>query len=292
MSAQVGLTRSTAVPHRRRRWRPQQVAREGLRYLVVAVVLLFVLFPIVWLITMAFKDAADYYNPPPVWFPRHPTFSHFVTLASFGGYHALFNSLVVSTCSTVLSLAIGCMGAYSIARYRTGGSNLSFWFVSQRMLPPIAVVLPLFLLMRIIGWIDTYQGLIVIYVAFNTPYVVWMMRGYFLEIPIEIEDSGLVDGCGRLGILWHIVLPLARAGLISTGIFVYIFCWSDFLIALIMTKRNAITATVALTTLQGGTSFLWGEVAALALLSAVPLFILGPLVQRHFVRGVTLAEVK
>jgi len=184
------------------------------------------------------------------------------------------------------------MGAYSIARYRTGGSNLSFWFVSQRMLPPIAVVLPLFLLMRIIGWIDTYQGLIVIYVAFNTPYVVWMMRGYFLEIPIEIEDSGLVDGCGRLGILWYIVLPLARAGLISTGIFVYIFCWSDFLIALIMTKRNAITATVALTTLQGGTSFLWGEVAALALLSAVPLFILGLLVQRHFVRGITLGAVK
>jgi multiple sugar transport system permease protein len=151
----------------------------------------------------------------------------------------------------------------------------------------------MFLLMRDVGWINTWQGLIVPYVALNTPFVVWMMRGYFIDIPVSIEESALTEGCTRWSVLARVVLPICRPGLLSTAVFVYIYCWSEFLIASFLTQTSAsITVSAELPTLTIATTVLYGEMAAISLAAAAPILVLGMVTQRYFVRGMTLGAVK
>jgi multiple sugar transport system permease protein len=161
------------------------------------------------------------------------------------------------------------------------------------MLPPIALAIPIFLLVGKLGWIDSWQGLIVPYVAMNTPFVVWMMRGYFRDIPTAIEESALTDGCGRWSAFFRVVVPISLPGILSTAIFVYIFAWSEFLVALFITQSdNSVTVPVELTAFAGGTSVFYGEIAALSMVAAAPILLMGMLIQRYFVRGLTLGAVK
>jgi multiple sugar transport system permease protein len=189
-------------------------------------------------------------------------------------------------------MAVGCPAAYSMARFRTGGRHFAFWILSQRMLPPIAVVFPVFLLFRTLGWVDTYQGLTLLYAAFNTPYVIWMMRGYFREVPVEVEESALVDGASTLRVFWSITLPLASAGLIATAAFTFIFSWNEFLFAVILTRAKVVTVPVAMAGYFGSQSSFWGEAGALAILASAPVFVLSILVQKYLTRGLTLGAVK
>ena len=190
-------------------------------------------------------------------------------------------------------MIIGTAAAYGLARLRQRGDIWAIFFISQRILPPVALVIPLFLLMRQFGWIDTYQGLILPYVAMNIPFVVWMMRGYFLEIPTAIEESAMTDGCSRFSDLYFVVLPLVRPGLLATSVFVWIFVWSEFLIGLFITQTSATTtAAVQLPSFTIANDVLWGEMAAFSLLMATPILIMGLLIQRYFVRGLTLGAIK
>ena len=179
-----------------------------------------------------------------------------------------------------------------MARFKTGGRNLAFWVLSQRMLPPIAIVFPLFLMMRIIRWIDTYQVMILFYTTFNLPFVIWMLRSYFIEVPVDVEESALVDGCTRIGALFRVVLPMTLPGLIATAVFAYIFAWTEFLFAVIFSRSRVFTVPVAVSTYFGSEGQLWGEAGVMAVLSMVPIFVIGLSVQKHFARGLTLGSVK
>ena len=270
----------------------RKLAAYFFRYAIVLAALLFFLFPIFWVTTIAFKAPDEYFHNPPVWLPRSLDLSHFKQLMVNRSIVSLGNSLAIATGSTLLALLIGCPAAYSLARFDTGGHNFAFWILSQRFLPPVAVVFPVFLLFRLIQWVDTYQGLIVLYTTFNLPFVVWMMRGYFRDVPVEIEESALVDGASRLRVLWSITLPLSIPGLIATSVFTFIFSWNEFLFALVLTRINVVTMPVSLSGYFGAQSSFWGEAAALTLIATVPVIMLTLLVQRHLVAGLTLGAVK
>ncbi|MDQ3248304.1 MAG: carbohydrate ABC transporter permease, partial [Chloroflexota bacterium] len=180
---------------------------------------------------------------------------------------------------------------YSLARFNTGGQNFAFWILSQRFLPPIAVIFPIFLLFRTVRLIDTYTGLILLYATFNLPFAVWMMRSYFHEVPIEIEESALVDGASRWRVLWSMTLPLSIPGLIATAVFTFIFSWNEFLFALVLTRTNVTTLPVAMTAFFGPEAAFWGQAGAMALIATLPVVILMLLTQRYLVRGLTLGAV-
>ena len=186
--------------------------RYGLRIVLALLVTLLFVFPVFWLAMISIKTPDEIYAYPPVWFPSEVQFSSYVTLFRDGDAWSVYNSLVTAGVSTIIAMAIGTAAAYSLVRFRTGGDHLAIWIISQRMIPPICVAFPVFLLFVAWQWIDTLYGLILLYTAFNVPYVTWMMRGYIQEIPLELEQSALVDGLSRWAVLYKVVLPMARAG--------------------------------------------------------------------------------
>jgi multiple sugar transport system permease protein len=262
------------------------------RYVLVGLALLIVLFPIWWMVLAAFKLPADYMSIPPRWIPREFTLVHFIAVIQLQGYTAFKNSAIIGIGATLLSLVIGTLAAYSLARFNTGGHNFSFWLISQRLMPPVVVIIPFFMAMRFLGLVDSHLGLIILYTMFNLPFVIWMMRSYISEVPQEVEESALVDGAGRLDVLRLITLPLVLPGLIATGTFAFIFSWSEFLFALILTRNNAFTLPVTIGGYFGGQGTVAGPGAALCVVATLPLFVMGMLVQKHFVRGLTLGAVR
>ncbi len=261
----------------------------------------FLLLPLYWMAVTSIKSQDDQLADPPVWFPSDPTTTNFAdALNRFNGWKGLENSLIIAVFTTVLAVAFGTAAAYSMARFRTGGKHLAFWFLSQRLLPPIAVIIPIFLLYSRYSeeWfgfvlIDTRIGLILLYTVFALPFTVWMMYAYFRQMPAELEEAALVDGCSRLQALTKIAWPLAAPGVVSAAAFAFIFSWTEFLFAQVLGRDEAVTAPVALagmiTFFQGN---LYGQASALTVVSLVPALLLGILVQKHLVRGLTLGAVK
>jgi multiple sugar transport system permease protein len=259
--------------------------------LAVLVTLLF-LFPIYWLFIISFKTPDEIYSYPPKWYPGQFHLGTYAVLFRDRDAATVWHSLVAAGSSTLLAMFLGTICAYSLARFRTGGDNLANWIISQRMVPPIAVVFPIFLLYVWGGLVDTYLGLILLYTAFNLPYVIWMMRGYILDIPRSLEESALVDGCTRWQVLWKVVLPMSRTGLFATAIFTFIFSWNEFLFALVLTRSEVTTYTVQITGYFGGQSNFWAKISAMSMLGTLPIFVIVTFLQRYMVRGISLGAVK
>ncbi len=272
--------------------RTRKMVFQILRYVVALTALVFFLFPIMWIILTAFKTGDEFLRSPPVWFPRTPTLRSFAHVIETGGLKTLKNSLIISTSATLLSLIVGSLAGYGLARYKVGGDNLPFFILSQRFMPPAAVIFPFLLVFKTLKWVDTYQALIVVYLTFNLPYAVWMMRGFFMEIPIEIEESALVDGCSPFGAFWRVALPLVTPGLVATGVFCFIFSWSEFFFAVTLTRTDAVTLSVQLANFFGKMMVMWGEVGAMSVMAMLPLFLMSFVVQRYLVRGLTMGAVK
>ena len=271
---------------RRRTWR--LIARYAVS---VAVTLLF-LFPVYWLFMIAFKTPEEIFHSPPVWYPAHIQFANFAVLFKDGDAVTVGNSLFLAGCSTLISMFLGTLCAYSLARFKTGGENLAVWIISQRMIPPIAIVFPLFLLYVWFGWVDTYFGMILLYTAFNLPYVIWMMRGYIEDVPIDLEQSALVDGCTRWQVLLWVVFPMVRTGLFATAVFSFVFAWNDFIFALVMTRSAVTTYPVQVTHYFGAQSNFWAKIAAMSVLGTLPVLVAVAALQKYLVRGISLGAVK
>jgi multiple sugar transport system permease protein len=272
--------------------RPDRGLGLALRYVAAILVTLVFLFPIYWLFIISMKTPEEIFAFPPVWWPESIQFANFRVLFKDGDAQTVLNSFIVASISTVFAMALGTMCAYSIARFRTGGNLFSDWILSNRMIPPIVIVFPIFLLFVMFGWVDTFHGLIVLYTAFNLPYVIWMMRGYIQDIPIELEESALVDGCSRWQVFRKVVWPMARAGLFATAVFTFVFAWNEFIFALVLTRNNVTTFPVQVTHYFGGQSNFWAKIAAMSVLGTVPIFIAVALLQRYLVRGLSLGAVK
>ena len=270
----------------------RRAIRLAMRYTGAVAVTLFFLFPVYWLSMISFKTADEIYSYPPVWWPASLQLGNYAVLFKDGDATTVGNSLIVASVSTILAMLLGTICAYSLARFKTGGEHLANWIISQRMVPPIAIVFPVFLLYVWFGWVDTYFGLILLYTAFNLPYVIWMMRGYILDIPLALEEAALVDGYNRWQVLWKVVFPMCRAGLFATAIFTFVFAWNDFIFALVLTRTEVTTYTVQVTHYFGGQSNFWGKISAMSVLGTVPIFIVVGFMQKYLVRGISLGAVK
>ena len=267
------------------------------KYILLGAMALFFLFPIYWLVATAFKTQAEMFARPPVWWPAQLTFEHFRAIlfeSSLG--RMAWNSVVVSVGSTLLALVTGTMGAYSLSRFRLPwrmNHHLSFWILSTRMFPPIVSILPLFIIFRGMNLVDTKFALILAYGVFNLPFVVWMMKGFFDEVPRELEESALVDGDTHFGAFRRIVLPLVRPGLAATAVFCLIVAWNEFLFALVLTQSDAaLTLPVGIANQVTQYEIRWGAMSAAGVLAAIPLFVFALLVQKHLVRGLSYGAVK
>ena len=265
---------------------------QTLRYAVASIALIFFLFPILWIILTAFKTGAEFMHEPPVWIPQTPTLASFENVITSGGLNSLTNSLVISSVATGMSLVIGSLAAYGLSRYRVGGDDLPFFILSQRFMPPVAVIFPFLLVFKALRWMDTWQALVVVHLTFNLPYAVWMMRGFFAEVPLEMEEAALVDGCSPLGAFWRIALPLTTPGLVATGVFCFIFSWSEFFFGVCLTQTKAIPLAVQLPMFFGKQMIMWGNVGALSVIAILPLIVMSFFVQRYLVRGLTLGAVR
>ena len=270
----------------------QKKIKLSFRYIAVIALTILFLFPIYWLFMISFKTANEIYAYPPVWWPETLQLSNYRVLFEDGDAATVGNSLIVAGGSTIFAMILGTICAYSLARFKTGGEHLANWIISQRMIPPIAIVFPVFLLYVWFGMVDTYFGLILLYTAFNLPYVIWMMRGYIMDIPISLEQAALVDGYTRWQVVWKVVFPMCRAGLFATAIFTFVFAWNDFIFALVLTRTDVATYTVQVTHYFGGQSNFWGKISAMSVLGTLPIFFIVAFMQKYLVRGISLGAVK
>lgn len=273
------------------------VARAGasrwIAYTGLAIGMLFFLFPIYWMLATAVKPPNEWLVNPPVFIPSRLYFTNFTdALFFYNGVKGLIDSAIVAVSSTAIGLIIGTLAAYSIARFRTGGSNLSFFILSVLFMPPVAVAIPMFLFWSTLGLVDTYIALIVQYLVFTVPFVTWLMKGFFQDLPVELEESALVNGASRLRAFWEIVLPTVRPALVATALFALIFTWNEFTFAVLLSRGRVTTLPFILPTLMESHNVLWGDIAAIATIGALPVVIIAFALQRYLVRGLSFGAIK
>ena len=271
--------------------------RRLLKYWLITTALFAALAPIYWMITISLKREVDQFAVPPRWFSFSPTLEHYTdafVARSFGQY--LLNSAIVASASTICALVIGTLAAYALARFRLPyklDRKLALWILSTRMFPAIVTAVPLFLIMRDLRLLNTQLSLVIVYTAFNLPFVVWMMRGFFAEVPRDLEDAALVDGDSRLGAFWRIVLPLAAPGLAATAIFCLIVSWNEFLFALVLTQTDAaMTLPVGIAGRVTQYEIKLGVMSAAGVVAMIPILVFALAVQKYLVRGLSLGAVK
>jgi len=275
---------TTAFRQWRRRW---PLARWA-----VPLVLLIMLLPFLWLLQMSFKPAAQIMEfPPRVLFT--PTVEHYVSLWKDGFPESFVNSLITSTVSTVLALLFGVPAAYALSRWSGRGKfGLGLSILLTRMAPPIAFTIPFFLAFRWLGLLDTRTGLILIYMTFNLPLVIWMMQPFFDAVPVSLEEAALMDGAPFRTVFLEIVMPMATAGIAATAILCFLYAWNDFFFALILTRTEARTAPVAVVNFMNYEGWEWGKIAAGGSLVMAPVLIFSMMVRRYLVSGLTAGAVK
>lgn len=258
--------------------------------LALGLLLALTALPFAWQLLTSFKPEADLLRLPPVW-PARWSLDHYATVLAHPGLRrALLNSTGVCLLATALALGIGALAAYPLARLPLRGRRL--WLtgiLGSSLLPVIALVSPLYLLIRTLGLRDTWIALIVPYLALSLPLTVWLLTAFLREVPREVEEAARLDGCSRFGILWRILLPLAAPGLFSTGVIVFVFNWNEFLLALTFTATDASrTVPVALALFPGIHEVPWGDLAAASIVASLPPLALILGFHRWVVRGLTL----
>ena len=282
-----------------------EIGRAGLRRSLVATIIsLIYFFPVLWIILTAFKTHNDALAVPPK-FLFSPTLENFVSVFSRAyskGAEAIdtgfalffFNSVFTAGTSVVLALIIGTVAAYGFSRFPLkGNETYMFIILTTRMLPPIIVIIPIFLMFRVTGFSGTYHGLILLYAAFNLPFTIWMMKSFFDELPSEVEDAARMDGSSEWRVFFRICLPQVKAGIAATAVFGLILTWNEFLFSLLLSGVNTRTVPVAMAqTIGGDIGVRWGLLAAIETLFLIPVVLVTFLLQNQFLRGVTFGTIK
>lgn len=278
---------------------------EIFRYCAIFAFLALSLIPTIWMISMAFKPVAEWQSTGVdlTWWPRNPTLDNFrfifgesgsdliVALERTAG-RPILASLLSASFGTMIAMVAGTSAAYGLSRFGAGG-NLPLALIQLRIFPPMAVMIPIMIMWAFLGLMDTWWGLALIYGIVTMPFSFWLMKTFFDDMPREIEDAALVEGCSRWRVFIKITLPMMRPALASSALFVFILNWSDYLIALLLTTRDWVTIPVYMASLSSSmTGQLYGAKAALGLIAAVPPVIMGIAIQRQLVRGLTFGALK
>jgi len=293
----------------RARRRGNRIAKRALLYIAVVIVCIIYVFPIYWIFCTSFKTRAQAFNWPPL-FIWNPTTRNYIDIflkrqteieaitgkvieLATGAEVFFYNSFMAVLGSIALAILIGTLAAYSFSRYRPKGTDtLMFFILSTRMLPAIVVAIPMFFFYRKLGLYNTIPGLILLYTMFNLPFAVWMMKSFFDEIPIDIEQAAMVDGSKPLKIFFKIALPQVYVGLAATLGFLVINVWNEFLFAMLLTEKTTRTVPVALAATRGEVGINWGLLAAIEVLYVIPAIVLIFLLQKYLLRGMTFGTVR
>jgi len=264
-----------------------------LLYLGLVIFLIIYLFPIYWSLLTSLKSDADIWAYPPR-FIFKPDFHYYYEILTRGEFFkACWNSFIVSSVSTLFIILFGSMAAYAFSSFNFKGRfPLFISIISIRAVPYISLVIPLFLIMREIKLINTYPALILPYTSLGLPFTIWVMSTYFMTIPRELEEAAIIDGCSRWGILFRIILPLSSPGLISVSIIMFMACWNDFLLGVMLTGRETRTLPVLIGTARGLLGIEWQRLAALAILGILPGICITLAMQKYVRRGLLLGAIK
>lgn len=281
------------------------LVRRIISYTLVILATAVVLIPMLWMASLAFKPPDEWTTAggDVHWWPNKPTLGNFeyiftgqteglvVSLDRTAG-RPIFASLITASFGTIIAVLVGTLGAYAVSRFKVAG-NLPLSVLQLRLFPPLAVMIPVMMMWAYLDMTDTWYGLALIYSIVTLPFAFWLMKTFFDELPIEIEQAALVEGCSQFGVFAKVTLPMVKAALASTVLFVFILNWSDYLMALLLTRKDWVTIPVymnSLATAMGGQ--LYGMKAALGLIAAIPPVLLGMTIQKYLVRGLTFGALK
>jgi multiple sugar transport system permease protein len=266
----------------------RKTIREGLLFTAALLILVAMLIPYLWLAMTSFKDRVDIFSIPPKLVFAPILENYRVTFADKGFLLNLRNSIIVALSSTAISLMAGVPAAYSLTRYKLKGNSLFLFFLlAARLLPGIVLAVPLFILFSNARLVDNFGSVVISHITFNLPFAVWMMRGFFVGVPVALDEAAVIDGCNPFSAFTRVVLPLVKGGLVATGIFCLINSWNEFLLALILTGRQTATLPVAIPGLMTPMGTFWGQIAAVGTVTTLPVIVFALLVQKHIVQGMT-----
>lgn len=270
--------------------RTENLIRNALAVLVVA----FFLMPIVWLFTTSFKLQRDTFQLPPIWLGFQPTLNNFafaINQIQVGRF--VLNSVIISAGTTIASVVLGTLGGYAVSRSRlrfVGAS--SYFFLVLLMIPPVAMLVPFYLIMRDLSLLGTYWAVIILDTVYNAPFVVWMMSNYFRSVSTEMEQAALVDGASHFQAFRLVALPLAVPGIIASVLYCLIFSWNDFIFALLLTSPATKTVPLAIMGQFSTAQLQWGYMAALSVFAVLPVLLIALMLNRYFVQGLTAGATK
>lgn len=268
---------------------------DVLSYAVLIILAIVCVFPILWTFLTSVKVDEDIVTREMVYFPTRFTFENYVKLWMQSGYPVLVvNSLIVTSLTVLICLITGTIAAYSFSRFNfPGRTQLMLGYLVVRMFPAVLMIIPLFIVMRNVGLLDSTYGLAIAYTSFLLPLFVWMLKGFFDGAPKELESAARIDGSTRIGAMFRIVIPIARNGLVATCVFVAIASWNEYLFALMLTtSQGSRTWPVGLQLMVGEFQLPWGMLAAGGMISILPVIVLFAIVQRVMVAGITAGAVK
>jgi len=268
-------------------------------WVVVILGIIFVSLPLYWLVTTSFKTMDAVVHHPPYLLPPQWVFSNFVA-TTYGAkglglpraFSGIRDSLIVASCNSLLSLIVGLLAAFSVSRFKTGGMHLPFWILSNRFLPPIIFIIPLFIIFRKLHLFDTYLGLILVYALFNIPFATWLLMGFIGESPEELEEAAMIDGATRFGALFRITLPIILPGVVVTLLFCFLFAWNEYIMALLLTGTKINTLPVIIPKYTAAHDPIYGQISAVAIMGIVPAVLLALFLQRYLVRGLTIGAIR
>lgn len=274
--------------------RAARLRRNIILYAIAGLLLFIWAFPIVWAVVVSLKSEAEVLAyPPRVIF--EPTLRNFRD-ALFGGFSILpsfYTSFVVSGLTTIFTIILAVPCAYAFARLRLRGKKwLGFYTLVTQMVPPVGLVIPYFLILNRVGWLDTYHGMVIVYMTFSLPFAIWLMVSYMEDIPREMEEAAFLDKANRFQTLWHVIIPQVRGGIAVTVIFVFLNAWNEFLFAVQLGGNNVRPVTVAMYNFVSVEQTLWAKLSAAALIAMLPMIIIGFAAQRQIVKGLTVGAVK
>ncbi len=267
----------------------------SLRYGILLVCALVVVYPILWLVTNSIRPNGEIFMHPAQWIPPTPTLEAYGKVFGGGRWpRVFFNSYFVATVTTFFALMVAAPAAYGMSRFRFKGKrHIEFFLVGTQQIPPVAMIIPFFVVIRQLGLYDTYPALVITYASFALPFAILMLSSYFASIPVELEESAFIDGAGRIRAMWEIIVPLAIPGIVATAVFAFILAFQDLLFAVTLTNSDEMrTIPVGIVRLKGQQLVDWHQMLAASVVASVPLFALYAMAQRYLVSGLTLGAVK
>lgn len=271
-------------------------AGKPVRIILVVVSMILILFPLYWLLTSSLKIKGEYLANPPVLFPSVLTGDSYASVFQKDQLLQNFlNTFIVAAASTVISVLFGSMAAYSVARGSIGKRAKKYfglWFMIQKMYPAIATAIPVYLVMRTLHLIDTRTALIIMNTSFNLPLVIWLMMGFFEQLPMELEESAMLDGCGFTKRFFYIIFPITKPGIIASGILAFVGAWNEFLFAVILSINKSKTLPVVIAGFITDRGLEWGPMAVTAVITLLPVLIIVWAAQKNFVQGLAMGAVK